>query len=266
MSRLRSLLPRRLSDRILAICGVLAVMAVVGLVLSDNGGSPAAGVAAPQSQPQQALAPAPSPTVAPNPPGVTTVATVLHGSAGYSSPGVRGSGSVPATWYGRPSVLPVIGSVPGWVRVRLAQRPNGSTTWLPDKDVQLSTTPYRIVIDRASTDLQLYQNGRLVLSAPAGIGAVSDPTPPGQYFVAFREPPPGPGYGPFVLVTSAHSQNISDWDGSGDAVIGIHGPLGEDAQIGTRGARISHGCIRLHLASLAHLDEIPAGTPIEVTE
>ncbi len=66
--------------------------------------------------------------------------------------------------------------------------------------------------------------------------------------MAFDEPPPepNPGYGPFIIVTSDHSQAISDWEGSGDAVIGIHGPLGEDSEIGTTGARISHGCIRLH--------------------
>ena len=69
---------------------------------------------------------------------------------------------------------------------------------------------------------------------------------------------------PFIMVTSAHSPEISDWEGSGDAVIGIHGPLGDGREIGTAGARVSHGCIRLHDADLARLSMIPAGTPIEV--
>jgi lipoprotein-anchoring transpeptidase ErfK/SrfK len=79
-------------------------------------------------------------------------------------------------------------------------------------------------------------------------------------------PSPGPGYGPFVLVTSDHSDTITDWENSGDAIIGIHGPIdsGADAEIGTTGAAISHGCIRLHDADLAQLSVIPAGTPIEV--
>jgi lipoprotein-anchoring transpeptidase ErfK/SrfK len=79
-------------------------------------------------------------------------------------------------------------------------------------------------------------------------------------------PSPGPGYGPFVLVTSDHSDTISDWENSGDAIIGIHGPIDSaaDAEIGTTGAAISHGCIRLHDADLAQLSVIPAGTPIEV--
>ena len=82
--------------------------------------------------------------------------------------------------------------------------------------------------------------------------------------MAFDEPPPSPGYGPFIMVTSAHSPSIQDWEGSGDAVIGIHGPLGMDTAIGTTGARISHGCIRLHDQALEKLTKVPPGTPIEV--
>jgi lipoprotein-anchoring transpeptidase ErfK/SrfK len=180
---------------------------------------------------------------------------------------------VAATWYGRPSVLPVIAQRPGWVRVRLSQRPNGSTAWIPSSDVRIGSTPYRIVINLASTRLLLCKNNHLVMTAPAGVGADSDPTPDtdptpaGDYFVAFDEKPPvpNPGYGPFIVVTSAHSPAISDWEGSGDAVIGIHGPLGLDSQIGTNGGRISHGCIRLHDAQLRELAGVPAGTPIKVT-
>ena len=155
---------------------------------------------------------------------------------------------------------------PGWVEVRLAQRPNGSTTWLPARDVTLSSTRYLITIDLATMRLALYSDNRQVFSAPAGVGTASDPTPTGNYFVVFTEPPPQPnsGYGPFILVTSAHSQAISDWEGSGDAVIGIHGPLGDDSLIGTTGARISHGCIRLHVSALLKLRDVPPGTPIDI--
>jgi lipoprotein-anchoring transpeptidase ErfK/SrfK len=150
--------------------------------------------------------------------------------------------------------------------VRLAQRPDGSTAWLPLGDVALSSTPYRIVVDLATTRLALYDRGRLVFSAPAGVGTPDDPTPTGEFFVAFDEPPPqpNPGYGPFIIVTSDHSQAIGDWEDSGDAVIGIHGPLGEDSEIGTTGARISHGCIRLHDQALEELAKVTPGTPIDV--
>ncbi len=152
-------------------------------------------------------------------------------------------------------------------QVRLAQRPDGSTAWLPDTDVSLSSTPYQIVVNLTAPTLALYKDGHEMFSAPAGVGAPSDPTPPGQYFVAFTEAPPqpNPGYGPFILVTSDHSKTISDRDGSGDAVIGIHGALGSDLSIGSSGARLSHGCIRLHLQDQLKLTGIPAGTPVTIT-
>jgi lipoprotein-anchoring transpeptidase ErfK/SrfK len=199
-------------------------------------------------------------------PASTLLATLRTDVPRYDSPGGRGRGTVRARWYGRPAVLPVLGTAPGWVRVRLPQRPDGSTAWLPASDVLLSSTPYAIVIDLAATRLSLYDRGRRVFSAPAGVGTRDDPTPSGAYFVAFAEEPPepNPGYGPFILVTSAHSRKITDWEGSGDAVIGIHGPLGEDSEIGTAGARISHGCIRLHDAALRRLSRVPAGTPVYI--
>jgi lipoprotein-anchoring transpeptidase ErfK/SrfK len=68
------------------------------------------------------------------------------------------------------------------------------------------------------------------------------------------------------MVTSAHSDAITDWDGSGDAMIAIHGPIGAEAQIGTTGAAISHGCIRLQLADQAALRVVPVGSPISIVE
>jgi lipoprotein-anchoring transpeptidase ErfK/SrfK len=158
----------------------------------------------------------------------------------------------------------VIAQVPGWVEVRLAQRPNESTAWVPAGDVSLATDAYRIVIDLASTHLQLFKQGQEVANFPAGIGIPGAPTPPGQFFVAFFARPPSLGYGEFVIVTSAHSNTISDWEESGDAIVAIHGSLGSDVAIGTTGARVSHGCIRLHDADLAQLRDVPAGTPIDI--
>src|ERR1700722_17413744 len=67
----------------------------------------------------------------------TELATVRRAALRYASPGRLATGTVPASWYRRPSVLPVIAAEPGWVEVRLAQRPNESTAWLPATDVTL---------------------------------------------------------------------------------------------------------------------------------
>lgn len=265
--------PRRLWKNDIWHWAAAVVLAVIaGLVIAWQGGGPATSQATPKSGPSAAFAEASPGQHAtarslPALQGTTQLATVTGSSPRYAAPGVRASGQVPDTWWGVQSVLPVVAVRPGWVEVRLAQRPNGSEAWIRASDVRLGSTPYRIVINLKTTRLALYYHDRPVFSAPAGVGTVSDPTPTGHYFVAFTEPPPepNPGYGPFILVTSAHSPQISDWAGSGDAVIGIHGPLGDDSLIGTTGARISHGCIRLHLSTLLKLRDVPPGTPIDIT-
>jgi hypothetical protein len=199
------------------------------------------------------------------PAGWSMIATTKGTIARFAAPGSRSDGTVPARWYGALSSLPVIGQRPGWFRVRLVTRPNGSTAWVHAADVTISATPYRIVVNLAAEHLRLYRLGKEIMDAPAGIGTKEDPTPTGQYFVAMFEQSPSAGYGPFILVTSAHSDAISDWEGSGDAVIGIHGPLGGTGQIGTTGAALSHGCIRLQLPDLARLRQVPVGTPISIT-
>jgi hypothetical protein len=245
----------------------IAVVAVVGY-----GGSPAA----PASPAVQAQLPSARHWVRPawlsarktaTPhSGTTMLADVRATSPRYAAPGTRTSGQVPATWFGVQSVLPVVATRPGWVEVRLAQRPNGSTAWLPARDVTLSRTHYFITINLATMRLTLYFANRKVFSARASIGTLTDPTPTGHFFVAFTQPipQPNPGYGPFILVTSAHSQAIGDRAGSGDALIGIHGPLGDDGLIGTACARISPGCIRLHVSALLKLRDVPPGTPINI--
>lgn len=248
----------RLSTRRVLSLGAVAlvVAAAVAVALSAR------------SHPRSAEPPAGSPDAAPGivtaAPGWSLIATVKGTADRYASPGGRSDGTLPASWYGAPSALPVIGQRPGWLEVRLQTRPNGSTAWVRAADAAVTATPYRIDIDLTTRHLELFKQDRAVLDAPAGIGTAQDPTPAGDYFVAFFEQAPSPGYGPFILVTSAHSDSISDWESSGDALIGIHGPLGDDGLIGTTGAAVSHGCVRLHDRDLSQLRQVPAGTPITI--
>ena len=205
-------------------------------------------------------------STAPAVPVSTTVATTHGNVPGSRNPSAPSTMRVPGSWHGYPSVLPVIAQTAGWLEVRLAQRPNESTAWVRTADVSLSTTPYRIVIDLTTRHLEVYQSGKKIDEFPAGIGTPDDPTVTGNFFMTMQVPPPDPGYGPFVLVTSAHSDSITDWGGSGDAIIAIHGPIDnyDDSLISTTGAQISHGCVRLHDSDLAQMASIPAGTPIEI--
>jgi lipoprotein-anchoring transpeptidase ErfK/SrfK len=192
------------------------------------------------------------------------IATLSSTVAKFASPGGAQTGTVPGTWFGAPSALPVIAQDAGFLEVRLAQRPNGSTAWIASSSATLSSTPYRIVVDLATEHLMLYKAGQLLMSAPAGVGTVQDPTPTGNFFVALYASPPTSAWGPFIMVTSGHSNAISDYEESGDAILAIHGPLGADGAIGTSGARVSHGCVRLHDSDLVRLRSIPVGTPVQI--
>jgi lipoprotein-anchoring transpeptidase ErfK/SrfK len=241
-----------------------AITAVEARPSSGARAKAAAAVVVTRTAPTSTLA-APTTLPAPEVPVSTLLAAPRGSIPTYSRPGAMSSGRV-GTWYGYSLVLPVIGQQPGWLQVRLPQRPNGSTAWVQTGDVSLSSTPYRIVVNLGTEHLVVYQAGYPSLSFPVGIGVSATPTVTGNYFVAVREPSDGPAYGPFVLDTSAHSEAIQSWEGKGDAIIAIHGPItpSADARIGTTGTRISNGCIRLHDSDLAQLAMIPLGTPVDI--
>ena len=259
---------------VLVLAGGLARVATT----AGRSGHPARTLeaAGPRLAPEPA-APVPSttpPTTAPPPPAATAytvpTSTVLAAPKGtittYGAPGGAPTGTL-GTWYGYALVVPVVADQPGWLQVRLPQRPNGSTAWVQVADVTLSTTPYDIVVDLGLRNLFVYDAGRKVMAFPIGIGLPATPTVTGHYFVAVREPGIArPDYGPLILDTSAHSDAIQSWDGMGDAIIAIHGPItsAADSEIGAGGARVSNGCIRLHDSDLAQLAVIPVGAPVDI--
>jgi lipoprotein-anchoring transpeptidase ErfK/SrfK len=249
-------------------------IAVGGVLIGLNAGhrarptstaTPPVATTAPATAPPASL-PAPGRTT-PAPlaaPGTTLVAALRVATPSFVSPGGAPRGTIAPTWLGSPAVLPVIARRGGDLEVRLPTRPNGSTTWIRRAGVRLYATPYRIVVNLTSRRLSLYRANVLVLTAPAGIGTPVDPTPVGHFFVAFFARAPSAAWGPFIMVTSAHSTAIADWEGTGDAVVAIHGPLGDASLIGSSGARLSHGCVRLLVNDLARLRSVPDGSPVDI--
>jgi lipoprotein-anchoring transpeptidase ErfK/SrfK len=217
--------------------------------------SPAAALAATLFNPNNGM-----------PYGYTELAAMTHSVFEYSAPGKRLNKVLSNKYDGSSLTMPVVQDTGSWLLVRLPQRPNGQETWIQRSQVVVAATPYLILIDTATTHLELYYKGKVILNAPAGVGTKLDPTPLGRFFVAFFAQPPNAGYGPFVIVTSGHSNKITDWEMSGDAMVAIHGPLGADRQIGTKGAHISHGCVRLHVVQQKKLQHVPVGTPVVIID
>ena len=113
-------------------------------------------------------------------PASTVVATTNGAIPGYPAPGQPSNMTVPGSWYGYPSILPVIATQPGWLEVRLAQRPNMSTTWVQQSDVTLSSTPYSVVVNLTTYQLSVYDAGKRDPQFPGRqSGAPTTPRRPG---------------------------------------------------------------------------------------
>ena len=195
----------------------------------------------------------------------TLIATLLGPTPGFAtSTSATPSQLLPAEWSGAASALPVIESKNGRLEVRLLLRPNGVTAWIPSSAASVSRTPFHVVVDLEAMQLLFFNEAKLVMRAPAGVGVDDAPTPPGNYFVAELAEAPNPGYGSFVIVTSAFANTVTDWEQNGDAMITINGPLGTDALIRSHGAAVSRGSIRLLDPDLVRLRVLPLGTPVDV--
>jgi lipoprotein-anchoring transpeptidase ErfK/SrfK len=163
-------------------------------------------------------------------------------------------------------VLPVIGQTKRlgrrWLRIRLPQRPDGSTGWITAGGVTLGKDPWHVVIDRAARTATIYDKGRRARTFRVIVGKPSTPTPAGDFFVTevIYE-----GYGvttgPYALATSAYSNVLQEFDG-GPGQVALHGLVGLS---GTPGQAVSHGCVRFYdhdITWLAH--RLTPGTPVTI--
>jgi lipoprotein-anchoring transpeptidase ErfK/SrfK len=146
-----------------------------------------------------------------------------------------------------------------WVHLRLPQRPNNVTGWVP----RSALGPYhlvrtRLVVDRGRQRITLYDHGRRRFRAPVGVGAPGTPTPAGAFWIREKFRVRGTGlYGTRAMGTAAYSDVLTDWPGGG--VIGIHGT----DQPGLIPGRPSHGCIRVRNRDIERLyARTPQGTPL----
>ena len=166
------------------------------------------------------------------------------------------------TTVGAPLTFRVLESRPGWLKVQLPKRPNGSTGWVAQDQVTLSATKYRLVISMSKHRLDVLYAGKRVSRHDVGVGKVATPTPKGTYYLTELIQPPNPAgaYGPYAFGLSAYSNTLKTFAG-GPGQLGLHGT---DAPHGL-GKDISHGCIRVANSVITKLaDELPLGTPVDI--
>lgn len=188
----------------------------------------------------------------------------VHASADDASPVVTTLAN--PTVVGGPMVFQLVETTiesGPWLEVHLPIRPNGSTGWVRTEDVELSSNPFRIEIDRLAHRMQVFRGSDQLIDTTVAIGTGATPTPIGQfYIIELLKPDTDDGpYGPFAFGLSGFSETLPNFAG-GQGVIGVHGTddpaaLGQD---------VSHGCVRVSneiISVMAGL--IPLGTPVAIT-
>lgn len=161
---------------------------------------------------------------------------------------------------GAPRVFLVVSDAGDWLQVLLPLRPNNSVGWIRRSDVEITSSSYRVVIERASHRIHVFDGDELVVDDAVAVGKANTPTPTGQFFtIELLQPANASGaYGPYAFTLSAYS-NVFQTFGSGDGAVGLHG-TNEQNSIG-RDA--SHGCVRLRNDTVRALATfLPLGTPV----
>ena len=209
--------------------------------------------------------PAPILTAGSMAPGSWLVAHAEQQVEIYESPQMPAPNQViaEATILGSPRVFLVeSGPVDGWVEVSLPVRPNGSTGWVRENDLNLLVLDFKIFVDLSDRRLRLEQGDEVLLETEVAIGSPRNPTPTGEYYVTDviqLANPAGP-WGPFALGLSAFSDTITEFNG-GDGIIGIHG-TNRPASIGQP---VSLGCVRVPNEIATQLaDLVKLGTPVQI--
>jgi lipoprotein-anchoring transpeptidase ErfK/SrfK len=169
------------------------------------------------------------------------------------------------TAYGVPRTFLVTDdtSRPGWLKVLLPIRPNGSDGWIRASDVTLGSTDYEIKVELAARKLTLLKLGQPVLESAVVIGTDRTPTPPGKFYVTdpldLRNNS-NAGYGVFALGISGYSDVLTSFRG-GPGQLAVHG-TNSPQQVGQN---ISNGCVRVPNDIIVQIAaQAPLGTPVTI--
>ncbi|HVF21128.1 MAG TPA: L,D-transpeptidase [Mycobacteriales bacterium] len=164
----------------------------------------------------------------------------------------------------QPLHLRVMEKAGRWYRVQMPERPNSTTGWVLADGMTTSRAEHRILIQRCSRTLTLYQGGKPVFSASVAIGKENTPTPLGDFYVDFTEKwRPSSPYGPWLISVTGFSEVYSTFGNGGVGQIGIHGTQAETSV----GKPTSNGCIRMHNEDVTRLASlVVAGTPVLIVD
>ena len=202
----------------------------------------------------------------PPPPPLPVAAHAIVGRvATYETAGGPPAAAVLAnpTWEAQPLVMLVKERQGGFLRVQIPARPNESTVWVKDTDVELKTMATTVTIERGAHRLRVFDTaGAQLLEEPVAIGRPTTPTPVGAFYVDAIVENPGRPYGAWQLSVAGFSDVLMRFAG-GNGQIAIHG--WHDPSV--VGKSVSNGCIRMSNESVTRVAQLVGlGTPVTIVD
>ncbi|WP_164545145.1 L,D-transpeptidase [Antribacter gilvus] len=172
--------------------------------------------------------------------------------------------ALPDDQYGAAARWVVLDERPDWVQVLMpqgrralpSQDPSGvnrTAGWVRATDVTVAPEVSAVVVDLSDRMVHVTRPDGTNRSVPAAIGTPATPTPPGlAQVLTITQSQVG-----LAVYTSAQSETIDSFLGSGGAVVALHAGSGQ-------GREVSNGCVRLTYADFPAVKDLPVGTPILV--
>ena len=197
-------------------------------------------------------------------PPVLDIATVRRWTLLRRSPGGRVVGRIGRrTVFGGPQMLAVVGWREDWIAVLHEALPNGRAGWIPRDAARITTTPWRLRVDRSDRTAKLLRGDRVLERFRVGIGAPGSPTPLGRFAITDRMVTRGASagaYGCCILALSGRQPSLpAGWQG-GDR-LALHGSPG-DREVGLAATA---GCMTARASVLKRLlRRLPVGTRVDI--
>lgn len=174
-----------------------------------------------------------------------------------------------AKWSGGAQMLMVLGSRSRhgeqWLKVRLPNRPNGNSGWLPRDRVSLTHSPNYLVVDRSRRILVIYRTGgKRQARFRVVVGKPGTPTPVGLFalYDRVRQSDPAAFLGPWAVPLTAHSEKLRRFDG-GNGLVALHGRAGASL-FDPLGSALSHGCVRMNNSRIRQVVKLTMGTAVRI--
>jgi hypothetical protein len=154
----------------------------------------------------------------------------------------------------------VIEQQPGWVRVLLPSKPNGSTGWVTDMALDRAYAPYLIRVHLRFLTVELSKGGQRPGKWTVGIGKQSAPTPSGRTYLLGSISDTAQRHTPVIL--GAHSPALDSF-GGGPGTVAIHTPGPQPMSLVLVPAMAASEC---HETRSTKLTQVPLGTLVLLDE